>query len=104
MAQFDVYRNPVTSSDDGFPYVLVIQSDLLEHLNLRFVVPLVRADVVDPPLPRLNPRFRVADQIVVMATTLIGGLPARSLRDPIGNLAHQRADIIGAIDVLITGV
>jgi toxin CcdB len=78
MAQFDVYRNPVTSSDDGFPYVLVIQSDLLEHLNLRIVVPLVRADVVDPPLPRLNPRFRVADESVVMATTLIGGLPAEA--------------------------
>jgi toxin CcdB len=104
MPQFDVYRNPVASDDDGFPYVLVIQTDLLEHLNLRIVVPLVRADVVDPPLPRLNPRFRIGDESVVMATTLIGGLPARSLRDPIGNLADRRGDIIGAIDMLITGV
>ena len=38
-----------------------------------------------------------------MATTLIGGLLARSLRDPIGNLADRRGDIIGAIDLLITG-
>ena len=104
MPQFDVYRNPVTSDDDGFPYVVVIQSDLLEHLNLRVVVPLVRADVVDPPLPRLNPRFRVGDESVIMATTLIGGLPARSLRDLIGNLGDQRDDIIAAVDMLITGV
>ena len=39
-----------------------------------------------------------------MATTLIGGLPARSLRDAIANLADRRDDIIGAIDMLITGV
>ena len=104
MPQFDVFRNPSADGEDGFPYVLVVQSDLLEHLNLRVVVPLVRAEVVDPPLPRLNPRFRVGGESVVMATTLIGGLPARTLRDPIGNLAERRDEIIGAIDMLITGV
>ena len=35
---------------------------------------------------------------------MIGGLPARSLREPVANLADQRDDIIGAIDMLITGV
>jgi hypothetical protein len=39
-----------------------------------------------------------------MATTLIGGLPARSLRELITNLSDHRLDIVGAIDVLITGV
>jgi toxin CcdB len=103
MAQFDVYRNPV-DANDGFPYVLDVQSDHLEHLNLRVVVPLVRAEVVDPPLPGLNPRFLVEDSTVVMATTLIGGLPARSLRELITNLGDHRRDIVGAIDILITGV
>lgn len=104
MAQFDVYRNPGAGPDDGFPYVLDIQSDLLKHLNLRVVVPLVRADVVDPPLPGLNPRFLVEDGTVVMATTLIGGLPEQSLRELVTNLIDHRQDIVGAIDILITGV
>ena len=39
-----------------------------------------------------------------MATTLIGGLPARTLREPVTNLASYRYDIIGAIDMLVTGV
>ncbi|MGH6945145.1 MAG: CcdB family protein [Geminicoccaceae bacterium] len=104
MTQFDVYRNPANGTDDGFPYMLDIQCDLLDHLSLRVVVPLVRADVVDPPLPRLNPRFFVEESAVVMATTLIGGLPVRSLRDLITNLGHHRREIIDAIDMLITGV
>ena len=74
MAQLDVYRNPADVDNDELPYVLDVQSDLLAHLNVRIVVPLVRADVVDPPLPGLNPRFVVEDRTVVMATTLIGGL------------------------------
>ena len=104
MAQFDVYRNPVHTAEVEFPYVLDIQSDLLVHLNVRVVVPLVRADVVDPPLPGLNPRFLVEDRAVVMATTLIGGLPVRSLREPVTNLSGHRREIVGAIDMLITGV
>jgi toxin CcdB len=100
--QFDVYRNP--ADDHELPYVLDVQSDLLAHLSVRIVVPLVRADAVDPPLPRLNPPFLVEDMTVIMATTLIGGLPERVLREPITNLADYRHEIVGAIDMLITGI
>jgi len=104
VAQFDVYRNPADTTDDDFPYVLEVQSDLLAHLNIRVVVPLVRADVADPPLPGLNPRFLVEDRAVVMATTLIGGLPVRALRDPVASLDGHRHEIVGAIDMLVTGI
>jgi toxin CcdB len=104
VTQFDVYRNPAESAVEEFPYVLEVQSDLLAYLNVRVVVPLVHADVADPPLPGLNPRFWVEDRAVVMATTLIGGLPARTLREPITNLADHRHEIVGAIDMLITGI
>jgi hypothetical protein len=45
MAQFDIYLNP--NGDDGFAYVLVVQSDL-GPLELSVVMPLIRADLVDP--------------------------------------------------------
>jgi toxin CcdB len=104
MAQFDVYPNPIAADQEGFPCLLDVQSDLLAHLSLRVVVPLVRADVADPPLPRLNPRFVIDGTSLVMATTLIGGLPTHILREPIINLGDYRTEIIGAIDMLITGV
>jgi toxin CcdB len=104
VAQFDVYRNPTDTTHDDFPYVLDVQSNLLAHVNVRVVVPLVRADVADPPLSGLNPRFLVEDCAVVMATTLIGGLPVRDLRDLVASLDRHRRDIVGAIDMLITGI
>ena len=60
--------------------------------------------MVDPPLPGLNPRFVVEHRTVVMATTLIGGLPVRALHEPIANLADHRHEIVGAIDMLVTGI
>jgi hypothetical protein len=60
--------------------------------------------LVDPPLPGLNPCFLVEDRTVIMATTLIGGLPVQSLREPVTNLSGYRREIVGAIDMLITGV
>jgi toxin CcdB len=104
VAQLDVYRNPADVEDDELPYVLDVQSDLLAHLNVLIVVPLIRADVIDPPLPGLNPRFLVEDRTVVMATTLIGGSPVRALREPITNLADHRHEIVAAIDMLVTGI
>ena len=41
---------------------------------------------------------------MVMATQLIGGIPVRNLGEVVANLADRRDDIIGAIDMLITGV
>ena len=104
MTQFDVYLNPIAADQEGFPFILDVQSEVLAHLSLRVVVPLVRADVADPPLPRLNPRFVIDGMSLVMATTLIGGLPTDVLREPIDNLSDYRSEIIGAIDLLVTGI
>jgi hypothetical protein len=44
MAQYDVFRNPSGSAADGIPYVVVIQSDLLDGLATRLVMPLAVPD------------------------------------------------------------
>ena len=35
MAQYDVFANPSNRASDGIPYVVVIQSDLLDALATR---------------------------------------------------------------------
>ena len=40
MPQYDVYANPSRSAADGIPYVVVIQSDLLDALPTRLAMPL----------------------------------------------------------------
>jgi toxin CcdB len=45
MPQYDVFANPSSSASDGIPFVVVIQSDLLDALATRLTLPLA---VFDP--------------------------------------------------------
>jgi toxin CcdB len=44
MSQYDVYANPSKSVSDGIPYVVVIQSNLLDALATRLTMPLSTTD------------------------------------------------------------
>ena len=44
MAQYDVFPNPSTSAGNGIPYVVVVQSDLLDALATRLTLPLAVPD------------------------------------------------------------
>ena len=104
MAQFDVHRSPTERRHEGIPYLLNIQADLLDHLLIRVVVPLLRADGGDPLVRTLNPRFELEGGAVIMMTQLIGGMPVHALGTAVDNLADHRAEIIAAIDMLIMGI
>lgn len=105
MAQFDVHSNRSPETRDRIPYLLDVQSDLLDPLATRVVVPLASRDSVRvPPAERLMPGFDVEGHSVVMLTPQIVGVPRASLGPRVGSLAHQRHEIIAALDVLVSGV
>ena len=103
MPQFDVYRNPDASSSARFPFLLDIQSDLLESLATRVVVPLATAED-STPMARLMPVFEVGDQRLVMRTAERAGVPRKAIGARVGSLAGRRHEIVAALDVLISGV
>ena len=103
MAQFDVYRNANAATQDGFPYLLDVQAELLDSLATRVVVPLARATEAPRPAKILNPKFRIRGTEVVMLTQELAGIPARALGEQVASLASKRAEIVGALDLLITG-
>ena len=49
MAQFDFYRNPDPRTNPTVPYLLNVQSGLLDVLATRVVVPLVKAAEMGKP-------------------------------------------------------
>lgn len=105
MAQFDVYRNPNRASRTRIPYLLDVQSDLLEPLATRIVVPLCKPDVLSgKPAERLNPAFAVDGRKVFMLTPELAGVPRRVLGERIANLAAERPTIVAALDLAITGI
>jgi toxin CcdB len=105
MAQFDVYRNANPATRARIPYLLDVQSDLLDPLATRIVVPLCKPEVLaGRPAERLNPALEVEGRSVLMLTPELAGVPRRILGERIANLAAERSAIIAALDLAFTGI
>lgn len=105
MTQFAVHRNPNRATQAAIPLLLDVQSDLLESLDTRVVIPLyVPAAVEDGIIGTLTPRLDVDDEPYVAVTPELAGIPRKSLGVQVGDLSHRRYDIIAALDLLITGI
>ena len=105
MPQFDLYRNKNPASRTRFPLLLDVQSDLLEPLATRVVVPLTPAAPARARAMRtLTPVLKFDDKDYLMLTPQMAGIPARDLGPIAGNLASDRSTIVAAVDFLLTGV
>jgi toxin CcdB len=104
MARFDVYNNP-GSQDDTTPYLLDVQSNLLDGLESRLVIPLRRLE----HFPRvklsdnLTPVFTIKGQDFLLETPKMGAVPVRILKKPIISLASKHGQITAALDFLFQG-
>lgn len=102
MAQFDVHRNATGTHP---PYLLVVQSDLLRSLDTIVVVPLIPVAMLgDRPIRGLYPVFTIDGVMLAMLTAQIAGVSPAVLGERVASLAEYRHEIIGAVDILITGV
>ena len=104
MAQFDVYSNPSESADKGIPFVVVLQSDLLDALATRLVMPLATLEFADKVPEKLCPLVTVNGQQLRALAHYAAPVPVRSLRQMVGNLSPQSHLLIAAMDVVISGV
>ena len=104
MAQFDVYENPNPTSRKTIPYLLDVQTDLLDSLATRVVVPLATVTTIPKPGRHLNPVFSIGETKVVMSTAEIAGVSIKRLGTKISSLNEQRNVIVAALDFLITGI
>lgn len=103
--RFDVFRNPSAASSKKIPYLLVVQSDLLDDMDTCAVVPLAKAQAARRAASeRLNPMFEADGEGVVMLTQLIGAVPMGALRKPVGNFEAHHAEILRALDFLFSGI
>jgi toxin CcdB len=103
MAQFDVFENPNEETNQTVPYLLDVQTDLLDLLSTRVVVPLVAASAMGKGIKHLNPEFTIINTIVFMSTAELAGVPVKSVGEKVGSLKEQRHEIIAALDFLFTG-
>ena len=102
MAQFDIHKNSAAGNID-FPYLLDIQSDFLDRLHTRLVVPLMPLDSFAAPMERLNPVFEVAGRAYVGVFSEMAGVSQNLLGEVVDSAAERRHEIIDAIDFMIQG-
>lgn len=105
MAQFSVHRNTNPDTVEAVPYLLNIQSDLIETLATRIVVPLLPVSAMKGKiLKTLTPILEIDGKQYVMVTPQLAGVPKRILGDTVADLSSKRDEIIAALDLLITGI
>ena len=105
MAQWDVYPNPASTARDQLPYLVVLQSDLLDQLPTRLVAPLSRSQLMADALPqRLAPTFDIAGERLRLKAHEAGVVPARLLRLPVTSLRTEAHRIVDALDAVVSGI
>ena len=105
MPQFTVYGNSNPATRRRLPFLLDVQSNLLEDLATRVVVPLTRADRQQAAtVKKLMPILVIDGQRYVMITPQVAGVPRKALGAAIGDVSERRGEIIAALDFLLTGI
>lgn len=104
MPQWDVYPNPVIASRDRIPYLVVVQSDLLDVLPTRLVAPLSRSAIEQGWPPRMAPTFEVVGESLRLKAHETGVVPTRALRQAVASLRSDSHRIIDALDAVISGL
>jgi toxin CcdB len=102
MAQFDVYR--FESRGAASIFVVDLQHDFLKDLTTRIVAPLHPLGSNDRPPRRLNPIFQIEGKPYYLAPQELAALRVKSLGAKVASLSEQRAEIVAALDFLVTGI
>lgn len=104
MAQYDVFPNPSASAASGIPYVVVIQSDLLDALPTRLTMPLAVLNFAGKVPLALCPHVTVKGERFHALAHYAAPLPARLLKQPVANLAMHASELVSAMDAVLSGL
>lgn len=104
MNQFDVYANTDSDTKEAYPYFVDVQTELLEILNSRVVIPLTAA-LPNKGMPNnICPKVEIDGEKYYLLTYQITTVSSSFLRKHESSLLLSRAEIINSIDFLISGI
>jgi len=105
MEQFTLYKNENKNSKKAYPYFVDVQNDLLSDLNSRIVIPVAtQKELNNLNAKKLCPVIEINGNSFVLLTHQITSVPCSILKKEVTTLEHYRYDILGAIDLLLTGI
>ena len=104
MGQFMVYANSNKQSNKTYPYLIDVQSNLLEDLKSTVVIPLMAVPGSAEVITKLCPTFNISGKKFVASTPQLSGIDKANLGKQVFDLNAHRHDLVAAIDFLISGV
>jgi len=105
MAQLKAYENQNPATKKTYPYLLDIQSNLLDELRTTVVIPLCPTNLAGKAaITKLCPILEIDGVNYIALTQQIAGIDRKSLGKEICDLSKFRSEIITALDFVISGI
>ena len=98
MSRYEIFEGPGDAE-----FLLDVQSNFLDHLTTRVVIPLYPLESVPPAAKRLHPTFTINGARYLLATHLLTAVPSSLLGEPKGSLHGHHDEIVAALDMLFQG-
>ena len=99
--QHELFVHPNRRLRATYPLVVVLQADVAQG-DERVVAPLSRAITGRPS--RMRPLIRHDGDPFIVMMRLLGIVPTRLLRHPVGSIAQYRDDMTRALNWLFFGI
>jgi toxin CcdB len=105
MAQFMVYENLNRATQKTYPFLLDIQSDLLDGLRTTVVIPLTPMALAGRALiAQLCPIVEIKHEKYMALTQQLSGIDRKNIGKEIADLSQIRSEIISALDFMVSGI
>src|SRR6185436_1630106 len=104
MTQFEVFANPVVRARPSYPFVVMLQADLMRGGGERVIAPVAPRIALPPVRGRLTPIMTIERDEFVLLVTSATTIPLQSLGRAIASVADRRDAILAALDYLFVGI
>lgn len=105
MSQYTLYKNENKNTEKAYPFFVNVQSDLLDELNSRIVIPLSpHKTLKQTNAQKLCPIIDIEEGRFVLLTHQMTTVPKSIIKKEVTSLEKYRYEILGAIDLLLTGI
>ena len=104
MSQFSLHHNSNPISKKSYPYLMDVQSSLLDNLETRLVIPLISQEKFSGlQIKGLNPSVAINSKEYILLTQQMAAIHVKNLGPQVSGSQMNRHEILSAIDFLITG-
>ena len=104
MTQFQVFHNPNPQTRKAYPFLLDIQTPLLDSMDTRLAIPLSGlATLRNRRIRELNPLIVINGKELVILTQQMASIHKKDIGSYVADASFLREEILGAIDFMITG-